>query len=303
MALLTLIIALLIERYYHKGDRIAQLNTRNKVSSNNWFISYQKQAVKMLSEYTWFQGWLKEALLIVLPALIVFFIFQSVESGLVSSLIMLALAVLILVHCLGPESPRKSLRGYFSDLENQDEQGAYQRAKVFSGKDAENWQQTSDNVTHAIFKETQVRYFAVVIWFVLLGPAGALLYKLIGWYKQDNQPDTLAKNLLAVMEWVPARISSLAYLLAGDMASGIKAIKRKFFDLDVDGLSLVEVTGVAAMGVLEVEKEEISHGDSHQESRLSLSSANRCALKLSERTGVILFAFVAIVSLLGWGFM
>ena len=252
-------------------------------------------------------------MLVILPAILIYIAFESFDHGFIGSLIMLAFAVLVLVHCLGPETPRTSLRQYFDDVDNQDEQGAYQRAKAFSGQEADDWEGTQANVSRAIFRETQIRYFAVVIWFAFFGPAGALLYRLMNWYSRQHELGVLGRNLKAILEWIPARISAIAYLLAGDMANGMSAIKRKLFDFDVEGLVLVEQTGVASMGSFIDEVREEAQEKAEYETETGVAApvvdlglsveANRCALKLSERTGVILFAFVAIVSLLGWSFV
>ncbi|MBD3652568.1 regulatory signaling modulator protein AmpE [Kangiella sp.] len=288
MALLSLIIALLFERYFHTGSS----EEREKFSNAGWFVSYQKRLAESFGGQSWFKGWVAEALLILLPVMLFFLLFEAFEDGFISSLIALALAVVILVHCLGPESPRKSLRKYFSDIANEDEQGAYEHAVSFAGKEADDWAQTQRMVSEAIFTETQRRYAAVVIWFVLLGPAGALLYRLLDWYLANNPEGTLSAPLKSIMDWIAGRISALAYLLAGDMASGVAKIKKQFFDLNVGGLELIEATGVAAIG-------PVLDCDTEQKQKVA---ENLCALKLTERTGVILFAFVAVMSLVGWTF-
>ena len=253
MALLSLIIALLFERYFHTGNS----EEREKFSNAGWFVSYQKRLAKSFGDQSWFKGWLAEAALILLPVILIFLLFETFDDGFLSSLITLALAVVILVHCLGPESPRKSLRGYFSDIANDDEQGAYEHAVKFTGKEADDWAETQSMVSKAIFTETQRRYAGVVIWFVILGPAGALLYRLLDWYLANNPEGTLSAPLKSIMDWIAGRISALAYLLAGDMAAGVAKIKRKFFDLNIDGMELIEETGVAAIGpVLDCETEE-----------------------------------------------
>lgn len=288
MALLSLIIALLFERYFHTGSS----EEREKFSNAGWFVSYQKRLAESFGGQSWFKGWVAEALLILLPVMLFFLLFEAFEDGFISSLIALALAVVILVHCLGPESPRKSLRKYFSDITNHDEQGAYEHAVAFTGKEADDWAQTQRMVSEAIFTETQRRYAAVVIWFVLLGPAGALLYRLLDWYLANNPEGSLSAPLKSIMDWIAGRISALAYLLAGDMASGVAKIKKQFFNLNVGGMELIEATGVAAIG-------PVLDCDTEQKQKVA---ENLCALKLTERTGVILFAFVAVMSLIGWTF-
>lgn len=290
MALLSLVIALLIEKYYHGHS----LSKQHKIRNSTWFEHLQSQLTSILEGQSWFKGWLSEAIIILLPSLVVYAGFSwlgdelGYHDNLIGSLVLLAIAVFILVHSLGPETPRKSLAGYYKSRASHDEQGAFESAKAFVGNDeaVESVEEFDREVARTIFLHTQTRYFSVVIWFVILGPAGALLYRLSHWYQEKNENGAFATNLNKVLEWIPARVSALAYLLAGDMSNGVSKIKKSFFDFDVAGLLLVKDAGQGSMGFYETDDKR---------------GQSRCALKLSERTGVVIFAFVAIVSLLGWG--
>ncbi|WP_251357988.1 regulatory signaling modulator protein AmpE [Kangiella sp. TOML190] len=308
MALLALLIALVIEHYYHKDTGDA----RAKVSHRNWFSRYQAKMLEWFGDQSWNKGWVSQALLLVAPAFIIYWIFAWYEhdgwfhGGFLTSALMLVLAVAILVVCLGPESPRKSLRAYYKARADHQDQTAFEAAREFTGAaTADSIEELDLQVSRTIFKKAQTRYFAVVLWFMLLGPAGALLYRLTNWYL-DNQvasgEDTdsgepaatepsneqgFAYKLNLILEWIPARISALAYLLAGDMSAGVKKIKSDFFDFDKDGLSFVQEAGEASLGFYEADDKR---------------GPSRWALKLMERAAVIIFALVALMSLLGLGF-
>ncbi len=292
MALLALIIALLIEQYLHKDTK--ELN--QKVSHRRWFSKYQQKMDAWFGEQTWYPKWIGQAVVLLAPVLIVYWIFAWYQhdwwfhGGLLGSLFMLALAVAVLVLCLGPESPRKSLKAYYKARAEHQEEDAKRSAIPFIGEANSEAATTVDELDQAvsktIFRKAQSRYFAVVIWFTLLGPAGALLYRLTNWYLETNPSEGFVYKLNLVLEWIPARVSALAYLLAGDMGTGVKKVKGDFLDFDVEGLSFVEQAGFASLGFYE---EDDARGPS------------RWALKLSERAGVLIFAFAALFSLLGLG--
>jgi AmpE protein len=286
MALLALVIAILIERYYHGNQSAA----RDKLSSDNWYFSYLKFCDKSFAGKSWYQGWLKDFIEAVLPALLVFVFFKLFDDGFVASFIVLALMVLILVHTFGPQLPSKQLEGYFKAVENDEQQAAYEYAMAFTGKESETEEAMVKDVTESIFYKVESQYFSVAIWFVLLGPAGALLYRMLLWQEQEDRLGALGSKLHYAMEWVAFRVSALTYLLAGDMASGIERSKGQFFDLDVSGRVLLNAVATASMG-LGVDATE------------SPCAANRCAISLSQRSGVILFALVAVASFLGWSFV
>ncbi|NVJ66895.1 MAG: regulatory signaling modulator protein AmpE [Gammaproteobacteria bacterium] len=307
MALLALIIALFIEHYFHKDTK--QLN--QKVSHRHWFTRYQETMTGWFGDQSWFGKWVGEAVILLAPVLIIYWIYAWYQhdwwfhGGLFGSLLMLALAVAVLVLCLGPESPRKSLKAYYAARSEHQDQTAFEAAAVFTGQDsADSVEELDQQVSKTIFKKSQTRYFAVVIWFMILGPAGALLYRLTNWYLEQKTGELsgelsgdeqgamqtaqqgFAYKLNLILEWIPARITALAYLFAGDMGAGVKKIKSDFFDFDVDGLSFVETAGFASLGFYESDDKR---------------GPSRWALKLAERAGVIVFALAAIMSLLGLG--
>ncbi|GAA0200024.1 hypothetical protein GCM10009123_04230 [Kangiella japonica] len=286
MALLALVIAILIERYYHGNQSAA----RDKLSSDNWYFSYLRFCDKSFADKKWYQGWVKDAVEAVLPALLAFVLFKFFDDGFVASFTVLALMVLILVHTFGPQLPSKQLEGYFRAVENGEKQAAYEYAMIFTGKESENEATMVKDVTESIFYKVESQYFSVAIWFVLLGPAGALLYRMLLWQQQENRLGALGKKLHYAMEWLAFRISALTYLLAGDMASGIEQGKGQFFDLEVSGKDLLNTVATASMGL-------------NVDDKNSPCAANRCAISLSQRSGVILFALVAVASLLGWSFV
>lgn len=296
MALLALIIALFIEHYFHKDTK--QLN--QKVSHRHWFTRYQEKMTGWFGEQSWFGQWVGEAVVLLAPVLIIYWVFAWYQNdwwfhgGLLGSLFMLALAVGVLVLCLGPESPRKSLKAYYNARAEHQDQTAFEAAATFTSKhSAETLEELDKEVSKTIFCKSQTRYFAVVIWFMILGPAGALLYRFTNWYLEQQAQDDdqnkhqgFAYKLNLVLEWIPARVTALAYLLAGDMGAGVKAIKKQFFDFDVDGLSFVQTAGFASLGFYESDDKR---------------GPSRWSLKLAERAGVIVFALAALMSLLGIG--
>lgn len=75
----------------------------------------------------------------------------------------------------------------------------------------------------AVFRSAQQRWFGVLFWFLLLGPAGALLYRLSalageGEFAQTLPPETLAgvRALHAVLDWPVAQLMTLSLALVGN---------------------------------------------------------------------------------------
>lgn len=287
MALLALVIAILIERYYHGNQSVA----RDKLSSDNWYFGYLRFLDKTFGDKSWYKSWLKEVFEVLLPAVLVFVLFKLFDDGFIASVIVLALMVLVLVHAFGPQLPSKQLQGYFNAMENDDQQAAYEYAKTYTGKESDDQEQMVKDVTNSIFYNIESQYFSVAIWFVILGPAGALLYRMLLWQQQDDKLGTFGSKVHYAMEWFAFRLSALTYLLAGDMANGIENSKGQFFDLEISGRDLLNTVATASMGAY-IDDEDAG-----------ACASNHCAISLSQRAGVILFAVIAVATFLGWTFV
>ena len=75
----------------------------------------------------------------------------------------------------------------------------------------------------AVFRNALHRWFGVLFWFLLLGPAGAVLYRLTafsaeGEYASALPSETLAgaRVLLAVLDWPVAQLMTLSMALVGN---------------------------------------------------------------------------------------
>ncbi len=78
------------------------------------------------------------------------------------------------------------------------------------------------------------RWFAVLLWFLLLGPLGALGYRLTQIAAEVEHPDrlpagvrTAASRLLALLDWLPARLVAFSLALVGDFDAVLAAIRRQ----------------------------------------------------------------------------
>jgi adenosylcobinamide-phosphate synthase len=100
--------------------------------------------------------------------------------------------------------------------------------------------------------------FAVLFWFMVLpGPSGAVLYRVSelaarSWEQTGRRLDSefawAARRWLAVLDWIPARLTALAYAVAGQFEEST-LMWRQTRDLDPDADTLLTDAGFAAMGI------------------------------------------------------
>lgn len=76
--------------------------------------------------------------------------------------------------------------------------------------------------------------FAVMFWFFVLGPAGALLYRIAVLYgrlpavREGTLPT--GTGWLALLDWLPARYMALCACLAGNFATGFHTLRQWMLD-------------------------------------------------------------------------
>ncbi|KAF1723169.1 cobalamin biosynthesis protein [Pseudoxanthomonas wuyuanensis] len=88
-------------------------------------------------------------------------------------------------------------------------------------------------LVEAVFQNALRRWFGVLFWFLLLGPVGALAYRLAALAGEDRFSMLLpvgtlagARRLLAVLEWPVAQLMTLAMALVGNFDTVFNAWRQ-----------------------------------------------------------------------------
>jgi membrane protein required for beta-lactamase induction len=241
MSLITVIIALILDRLLREHHDLRDLG---------WFEHYS--------------GWLSKRLPIGSPVLNIILILL-LPLGLIL-LVQLALhdtlfngpyfifGVLVVIYCLGPACLASDIEAYLDARSLGDDEEAMHYAGVITERSASTVhdQQTSD-VTRAILYVANQRIFSVLVWFVLLGPIGAVLFRFITQLARDddNSPGQiqLAKKLHAWMAWLPARMLALGYAMMGNFESAVQAYRSRTPepDLGLRNYDVLVTTGIGAI--------------------------------------------------------
>lgn len=268
MTLIAVLIVMAVEFYFKWGTQYR---------SFDWFIILQEKLEIQFGENKFFQSWAGVALILLIPVIILWFGI-NLFSGYWYLLILLLVSCAVLFLSLGPISLADSLKSYLEAMERGDDEAGYlSLQKVSKLEDVLNSDDLVRNATRVIFVESLSRYFGVIFWFIFLGPYGALLYRLAHLYycqckeleskeseskeleskeleskeleSKENEHLQLMTSLLYWIDWLPARLTSLLFLLTGDFVNGFSRVKDYFTDLSSDNKQLITETGIAALGV------------------------------------------------------
>lgn len=151
-------------------------------------------------------------------------------------------AVVVLLFCLGPRDLSEEVNDYCRAIEDGDEEEVREIATELLECQPEPGQAPPD-VEEAVYAQANNRIFGVVFWFVLLGPTGAWLFRVLdlmqrravhyacqGADTQDegNWPQVVQAILLLhrLLAWLPSRLLTIGYMLAGSYDGALAAWKN-----------------------------------------------------------------------------
>jgi AmpE protein len=140
-------------------------------------------------------------------------------------------SILVLLFSLGPRDLQQEVREYCAALDD----GAAEQAQRLAQELAERDLGTDPAVVataaqRAIFVQANNRIFCVVFWFLVSGPTGAWLFRVLDLLRQRAAlafPGTgaaeAARRLHGVAAWLPGRLMASAFALAGSFAGAAAA--------------------------------------------------------------------------------
>ena len=220
--------------------------TAERVHADDWFRSWQSR----VSDWG-LSGASGLAVLVLLPAVLVSLLLDMVEPVLFG-LVWLPLAALLLLYSFGRGDFQASMGRYRGHAYSGDFEGAYLAAREEFGWDdstdaPDNEQEVHAMIQRALLYEGLQRWFCVLFYFVLLGPAGALVYRLIQLCRDSFEPDT-AERWLFLLDWVPARLLAATFTITGDFIGSKNTLMAGLGDTSAQAGALLYRVGVAALG-------------------------------------------------------
>lgn len=257
--------------------------------------------------FGWYRRWLGvldfvegggRVALALLPPVLVCAAIAWLLHGWVLALAALAFSVLILFYALGPRELESDLEAVLHGADPAARMAA--AANLQCVPDGAPRAFTAPELVEAAVMASLRRRFAVLFWFFLLGPAGALGYRL-AWVTTDaTDPRTrqAARRFASALDWIPAHLMVLAMALVSNFDAVTGAWRawhaepaHSMGDLDPDFLAAVARSGVDA----DIAAGDGASTDTHDPC-VELADARR----LMFRVLIVWLAVVALIVLAGW---
>ena len=204
-------------------------------------------------------------ILLVLPVAAVIWFLGDALAGFAY----LLLAVVVLFFSLGPHDIGEDVAAYCRALEADDDEQVHNAAKAIVESDVpEDVAERTSIVEAAVCVQANNRLFAIVFWFMLLGPLAAWAYRVTDLIRRravftaardEEQNGNIARirdaaeMLHGWLAWIPARLTAIGYAAAGHMDDAIAALRAPTEDHDLTtskrNEALLARVGVAALAL------------------------------------------------------
>jgi AmpE protein len=168
-------------------------------------------------------------------------------------LLWIAFTVVILLYSFGRINFPAMLDRYRAYFSSGNFQSAWLDARSESVTEMDPAEEASPEdvqiyVQQLLIYEGYQGWFAILFFFVVLGPEGALAYRLLQLYSQFPEAK-LAQRLLFYVDWLPVRLVAATFSLTGDFLASRDELLASFSDASQPGNEVLISTARAALGL------------------------------------------------------
>ena len=259
MNLIALLIGLVIERFATRYLHWRRMRWLDRIIDAGF-----RQAKKLAN----WPALIPVVLLAIVMVLPVFAIIFALGDTL-AEFTYLFLAVLVLLFSIGPKDIGEEVDEYCKALEADEDDDVHNAAKaIIEGDVPSDTRERIERVEEAVCIQANNRVFAVVFWFVVLGPLAAWSYRVTDLIRRravfnaarDESDETgvsrirdAAEWLHGWLAWIPARLTALGYATAGNADDAIAALRAPSEESDATTSErserLLARVGVAALAI------------------------------------------------------
>lgn len=284
MTLIAILFGILIDRFYQALPALRQYR---------FFHDYADWMRERLQREPW-NGALG-LLVLLLPPLLLVALLQSLLSGGLWTLVGLLFGIAVLVFTLGPRDLPQDVDDYCAMREDEESRRALARGFQPDLPDDADTRACDEAVVRGVLVSVNERWFAVIFWFALLGPLGAVLYRAVEQLARRPEADEFGitvHQLHGLLGWLPARLVVLGYALTGHFEQAMQAWRAVPADPGALARRSEAVLLAAGEGALCAQREECLDTEP--------VSLIRSAMGLVWRTLLVWLAVIAVMILAGW---
>jgi len=297
MALVAIVLVMATENFWQSAQGLRPFQA---------VIDYAGWLQERWGGQPWFNG-PAGVLLTLLPGFAAIAVLQLIFhaiGGVIGFFLELLFMAAVLIAAIGRRGADQQVGDYQRALERGDSEGAYLYVKDLLGsRRPANPDEMNRLLIERLLVRNNERLLAVLFWFAVLGPVGAVVYRSTTQLKglvntgrafgEDYMEAAL--RLQAIFDWVPARITALLYGLIGSFVDAMRQWRLAGAepDLYASNLGALINTGVGSLRL----HDQILTG---QETFAVLRGEIEETLALINRTVIAWVAAFALLTIARW---
>ncbi len=215
MTFLAMVFGLLLNQFWEGVDGLRQ---------DDWFLSWRQRVA------SWsIPAGLQLVVVVLLPCLLAYWILD-ILAPILFGLFWLAAAVFLLLYSMGRGDYAGKMADYRQHARSGDFQAVFLEGEMLESPDGPD----STEDVHALAQGGLLyagyqRWFAVLFYFLLLGPVGALAYRLLQLCRDSVAPE-LVERCLHIVDWPPSRLLAATFVVTGNFVASVNAMLEGLAD-------------------------------------------------------------------------
>lgn len=164
-------------------------------------------------------------------------------------LLALPVHLLVLIYSLGRGDVKASLGPFRDAWRRGDEQAAVHVAERDLKVIADDEQSLLHKVQGHLLWDACQSFFAVIFWYVLLGPAAALAYRLLALTAEHATTPAVqeqARQLRHAFDWAPVRVLAASFALVGNFVAVSRVMLHELLNWHIAASRLISIAGHTA---------------------------------------------------------
>lgn len=156
-----------------------------------------------------------------------------------------------------------------------------------------------ETAMQALVHDEFSKIYPVLFWFMAVGPGGALLYRLSTQYSTSEscseEDRSIAATVIHLLDWIPVRITGLAFGVVGLFAHCINRLVDSLFEWQTPTKDLLFDMAELAIAVNKPEPADTQQFQRKAELQM------KAIQELLHRSLLFWIALIAIFTVVGWG--
>ena len=278
------------------------------------FVAHGAPDLARWRDFTWLRRWQARVvrqggdvfglvLCVGVPVLICALV-QFALQGRVLGVFGLAFAAAVLFYCWGPRDLERDAAAVDKATDSEQRIAAAQALRADEAQQALPF--ACGDLVEATFTAALRRWFGVLFWFAVLGPAGALLYRLMqvlafapGFADAPSAAQhSMLERTTRILDWLPSHLMALSLALASNFDAVFKTW-RDYHAANGKGYASLDLGFLGAIARASVDADVAANSDGEKSARNPLVALDD-AMVLVRRVLILWLVILAVIVLAGW---